>query len=53
MLQQDYPDDLVLGTEESHTVRDFIEAAFHVIGHDMNWKGSGVNDVGLPGEGKP
>ena len=32
MLQQDCPDDFVLGTGESHTVRDFVEAAFNEIG---------------------
>ena len=47
MLQQDYPDDFVLGTNESHTVREFAEAAFRTIGKSITWKGSGVNEVGL------
>ena len=51
MIQQDLPDDFVMGTGESHTVRDFAEAAFHSIGMDIQWKGSGVNEVGTSDEG--
>ena len=51
MLQQDYPDDFVLGTNESHTVREFAEAAFRTIGKSITWKGSGVNEVGLSEDG--
>ena len=47
MLQQDFPDDFVLGTGESHTVRDFVEAAFDEIGVTIEWIGSGLNEVGL------
>ena len=47
MLQQDYPDDFVLGTGESHTVRDFVEAAFNEIKIELEWIGSGLNEVGL------
>ena len=47
MVQHDYPDDFVLGTGESHTVREFAESAFKVIGKNITWKGSGVNEVGL------
>ena len=47
MLQQDYPDDFVLGTGESHTVMDFAEAAFKEIDMDIEWIGSGMNEVGL------
>ena len=47
MLQQDCPDDFVLGTGESHTVRDFVEAAFNEIGITIDWVGSGLNEVGL------
>ena len=52
MLQQDLPDDFVMGTGESHTVRDFAEAAFHTIDMDIQWKGSGVNEVGISDEGR-
>ena len=47
MLQQDYPDDFILGTGESHTVRDFVETAFNEIGITLEWVGSGLNEVGL------
>ncbi len=48
MLQQEEPDDYVLGTGECHTVREFIEAAFRVAfpGSVMIWRGSGVDEVG-------
>lgn len=36
MLQQDRPDDLVIGTGESHTVEEFVNAAFEYV--DLNWK---------------
>jgi GDPmannose 4,6-dehydratase len=51
MLQQDYPDDFVLGTGESHIVREFAEAVFSVIGEDVEWRGNGVNEVGLSFDG--
>ncbi len=51
MVQQDYPDDFVLGTSEAHTVRDFVNAAFATIGVTVTWKGSGVNEVGLSRDG--
>ena len=50
MLQQDYPDDFVLGTGESHTVKEFAEVAFNQIDMDLVWVGSGVNEVGLSGD---
>ncbi|MDS0256821.1 GDP-mannose 4,6-dehydratase [Thermoplasmatales archaeon AK] len=49
MLKQDIPDDFVLGTGESHTVREFAEVAFREIGVDLEWIGSGVNEVGVSG----
>jgi GDPmannose 4,6-dehydratase len=36
MLQQDQPDDYVIGTGESHSVRDFVEAAFSHAG--LDWR---------------
>ena len=47
MLQQDVPDDFVLGTGQSYTVREFAEAAFKEIGIELEWKGSGLNEVGV------
>jgi GDPmannose 4,6-dehydratase len=39
MLQQDVPDDYVLATGETHTVREFVEKAFKVAGIIVKWKG--------------
>jgi GDPmannose 4,6-dehydratase len=52
MLQLDFPDDFVLGTNESHTVREFAELAFKNIGEDIQWKGSGLNEIGISNKGK-
>ena len=47
ILHYSYAEDFVLGTGELHTVRDFVEEAFKNIDVKINWKGSGVNEVGL------
>ena len=47
MLQQDEPDDYVLATGESHSVRDFIERAFEEIGAKIEWKGKGLKERGV------
>lgn len=47
MLQQDTPDDYVIGTGETHTVREFIEFAFSYIGIEIEWTGDGVNEKGI------
>ncbi len=39
MLQQDEPDDYVLATGESHSVREFVERAFAHAGRTIAWKG--------------
>ena len=52
MMQQDYPDDFVLGTGEQHTVREFAEEAFRVAGINIMWKGSGVNEIEVSDDGK-
>ena len=46
MLQQDKPDDYVIATGESHSVKEFVECAFRCIGVDIEWSGSGVNEKG-------
>lgn len=46
MLQQDKPDDYVIGTGESHSVREFIEEAFKVVGMEIRWEDQGLNEVG-------
>jgi GDPmannose 4,6-dehydratase len=47
MLQQNKPDDYVVATGESHSVREFVELAFMEIGIDIQWKGKGVKEVGV------
>ncbi len=47
MLQQDAPDDYVLATGETHSVRAFVEHAFSHIGRDIHWEGRGVEEQGL------
>jgi len=39
MLQQDEPDDYVLATGETHTVREFVEKSFAVVGTNIKWMG--------------
>ena len=46
MLQQDEPDDYVIATGETHSVREFIEAAAPVAGFEVEWDGSGTSEVG-------
>ena len=46
MLQQDEPEDFVICTGETHTVRLFIETAFKVVGVGVAWRGEGVDEVG-------
>ncbi|MBO8132063.1 MAG: GDP-mannose 4,6-dehydratase [Candidatus Marinimicrobia bacterium] len=47
ILQQDSPDDYVIGTGESHSVREFVEKAFSYAGIEIEWKGEGVNERGI------
>ena len=47
MLQQEEPDDYVLATGECYSVRQFVETAFHQIGHNIEWRGAGVEEKGV------
>jgi len=47
MLQADKPDDYVMATGETHSVREFIEEAFSVLGEEVNWKGDGESEEGI------
>src|SRR5262249_51036924 len=47
MMQQPQPDDYVLATGESHSVREFTELAFAEVGRSLVWKGSGEEEVGI------
>lgn len=46
MLQQDTPDDYVIATNETRTVREFVETAFKHADIDIEWSGSGVDEIG-------
>jgi GDPmannose 4,6-dehydratase len=47
IMQQPKPDDYVLATGESHSVREFVERAFSVVGRRIRWRGEGVSEVGI------
>jgi GDPmannose 4,6-dehydratase len=47
IVQQNQPDDYVLATGETHSVREFVEKAFAHIGRDIVWRGSGVDEKGI------
>jgi GDPmannose 4,6-dehydratase len=46
MLQQEEPEDFVLATNEVHSVREFIEESFKIVGKEIVWEGEGLNEVG-------
>ena len=46
IIQHDKPDDFVLATGETHTVREFVELAFECINIKIMWDGTGLNEVG-------
>ena len=46
MLQQEEPDDYVIATNETRTVREFVEKAFGKAGITVQWSGTGVEEVG-------
>lgn len=47
IMQQDNPDDYVIGTGESNSVREFVEHAFNYAGIEIEWKGKGVDEKGV------
>jgi GDPmannose 4,6-dehydratase len=47
MLQQPEPDDYVLATGESHSVREFVERAFAHVDYTIEWRGRGVDETGV------
>jgi GDPmannose 4,6-dehydratase len=46
ILQYDKPDDWVIATGQTHTVREFVESAFARVGYEIEWHGSGVDEKG-------
>lgn len=47
MLQQEEPDDYVLATGETHSIREFVELAFAHVGRTVEWRGRGIQERGL------
>jgi GDPmannose 4,6-dehydratase len=47
ILQTDAPDDWVVGTGEDHSVREFCEHAFARVGVELEWRGRGIDEVGV------
>ena len=50
MLQQESPDDYVIATGIQHTVREFVEKAFSVVGMNIVWEGQGIDEKGVEKE---
>lgn len=52
MLQQDKPEDYVIATGKSHSVREFVEESFKYVGISVIWEGEGVDEIGRDKETK-
>lgn len=46
MLQQEKPDDFVIATGETHSVKEFVDEAFKKVAMPLIWEGEGINEVG-------
>jgi GDPmannose 4,6-dehydratase len=53
ILQQDAPDDYVIATGEQHSIREFCERAFGLLGIELEWQGKGVSERGIVGAVHP
>ena len=47
MLQQDTPEDILLATGTTHSIREFCEKAFQVVDINIEWTGTGINEKGI------
>ncbi len=47
ILQNNKPDDYVLATGETNTVREFVTESFNVLGEEINWSGKGKSEIGI------
>jgi len=47
MLQQEKPDDYVVAMGENHSVREFVELTAKMLGFDFEWKGKGLDEIGV------
>lgn len=52
MLLQETPEDYVIATGKSHTVREFVTAAAQELGMHLTWEGSGISEIGKTNDGK-
>ena len=52
LLQQDVPDDYVIASEETHSVREFVTLAFKSAGHTIQWEGTCLDEVGRDETGR-
>ena len=51
MLQAGHGDDYVLATGECHSVREFVERAFAIVGREIIWRGEGIDERGIDRRG--
>ena len=47
MLQQQNPEDFVISSGETHSVREFVEVAARVVGMNIEWSGKGLKEIGV------
>ena len=47
ILQADNPDDFVMATNETHSIREFVEETFRVLGESIEWSGKGADETGI------
>lgn len=47
ILQQEKPEDYIIASGETHSVREFVEEACKVLGFDLEWQGEGINEKGI------
>src|SRR5439155_13272874 len=53
MLQQDQPEDFVIATGIQHSVREFVDASFAVVGVQLKWSGSGSDEKAVVSRASP
>lgn len=51
MLQQDTPDDFVISTGETHTIKEFVEKCFEYINNKIEWIGEGLDEIAIDKNG--
>jgi len=49
MLQHDIPDDYVIATSETHSIKEWVNYCFSVAGYELVWKGEGIDEKGYVG----